>query len=119
MTAVDPSKIPIGPFLTVLLAAAGVVYAEEKNGFNLSGSLVPVAEIHPGGPPRDGIPAIDRPNFVFARDTDFLDAGDRVLGLVRGGEAKAYPIRIMSLHEIVNDRLDGESRRERRLKGYL
>lgn len=58
--------------------------------------------------PGDGIPAIDRPKFLGAGDADFLQPDDRVLGLARGGEAKAYPIRILNWHEIVNDRIGGE-----------
>jgi hypothetical protein len=37
------------------------------NGFNLDDALIPVAEILPGGPSRDGIPAIDKPGFIDAR----------------------------------------------------
>ncbi len=80
----------------------------ELNGFAVGNSLVPVAEIHPGGPDRDGIPAIDRPQFVAAEDADFLDGEDQVLGLVRQGKARAYPIKIMNWHEIVNDQINGE-----------
>ncbi len=69
---------------------------------------MPSVEIHLGGPSRDGIPAIDRPRFVSARDAGFLDAHDQVLGLARGGEAKAYPIAILNRREIVNDLLGGE-----------
>lgn len=91
--------------LTTTLAAAD---AGQHNGFDLKGSLVPVAEIHPGGPSRDGIPALDRPRFVAAGRADFLEPDDRVLGLAWAGNAKAYPIAIMNWHEIVNDRLGSE-----------
>lgn len=40
--------------------------ARTLNGFDLSGALVPVSAIEAGGPPRDGIPAIDQPRFVQA-----------------------------------------------------
>lgn len=88
--------------LILLIAAA--VPAVAKNGFDLTGSLVPAAEIHSGGPPRDGIPAIDRPRFLSAAEARELKPGDRVLGLDLDGVAKAYPIAIMNWHEIVNDR---------------
>jgi hypothetical protein len=61
-----------------------------------------------GGPPKDGIPSIDEPQFVAPADVDFLDPGDPVFGVVRDGVAKAYPQRILVLHEIVNDDLAGE-----------
>ncbi len=79
------------------------------NGFDLSNSLVPRAEIRHGGPPRDGIPAIDEPHFVVADEATFLRDEERVLGMVRNGIAKAYPIRILNYHEIVNDRFGDEA----------
>ena len=84
----SPSKLRTALLLLVLLAVAvAAVYSREHNGFDLRGSLVPVEEIHLGGPARDGIPAIDRPKFVSGRDADFLEPDDRVLGLARGGVA--------------------------------
>jgi len=78
--------------------------AQVKNGFNLKNASIDPEQIHRGGPPRDGIPAIDRPRFTQADDTGWLRPEDRVLGLELGGLAKAYPIRILDWHEIVNDR---------------
>ncbi len=88
-----------------LLAATTLSDAEvQKNGFDLTGSLIPIEEIHSGGPPRDGIPAIDRPRFLTAAQAREVRPDDRVLGLHLNGAAKAYPITIMNWHEIVNDR---------------
>jgi hypothetical protein len=57
-----------------------------------------------GGPPKDGIPSIDRPRFWDAAEADgYLDDGDIVFGLIENGEARAYPQRILVWHEIVND----------------
>jgi hypothetical protein len=92
--------------LTIVLLAAQAF--AETNGFDLDNALVPVEEIHPGGPVRDGIPSIDDPKFLAARDADFLRGDDDVLGIVVGGVARAYPIRIMNWHEIVNDDIAGE-----------
>ncbi len=82
--------------------------AQSKNGFDLADALVPVDEILWGGVPRDGIPSINRPKFVSAADADFLGKKDRVLGVYRNGIAKAYPIRILDRHEVVNDRFADE-----------
>jgi hypothetical protein len=61
-----------------------------------------------GGPPKDGIPAIDNPVFWTPEEADdYLDSGDIVFGLVEGGEARAYPQRILVWHEIVNDVVGG------------
>lgn len=95
-------------FLAALLAPPQAARAVQLNGFDLSGSLVSTEEILSGGPPRDGIPAIDRPRFMAMRRARFLKPGDRVLGVVLNGEAKAYPIQILNWHEIVNDRVGEE-----------
>ncbi|MCP4383952.1 MAG: DUF3179 domain-containing protein [Hyphomicrobiales bacterium] len=61
-----------------------------------------------GGPGKDGIPAIDSPQFWDAeRASEYLDDGDIVFGLVENGEARAYPQRILVWHEIVNDVVGG------------
>lgn len=57
-----------------------------------------------GGPPKDGIPAVDEPQFVGAADAGFLSDDDVVFGLVLDGEAHAYPQLVLVWHEIVNDR---------------
>ena len=89
--------------LTCLLTFCSVVHSQTKNGFDLSDASVPADEIMRGGVPRDGIPSIDNPKFVTADDADFLRGKDRILGVFRNGIAKAYPIRILDYHEIVND----------------
>lgn len=89
------------------LLAPGGATARTLNGFDLSGALVPVSAIASGGPPRDGIPAIDKPRFVEAARAGLADA-DRILGIERNGIARAYPVRILNWHEIVNDRFGDE-----------
>lgn len=77
--------------------------ADGANGFDLTGSLVPANEIHHGGPKRDGIPAINKPVFITPAQANFLDPEDRILGISLHGISKAYPVRILNYHEIVND----------------
>jgi hypothetical protein len=78
--------------------------AQPYNGFDVSDSLIPVDRIEYGGPPRDGIPALDKPRFVSTSEAGFLRPDDRVLGLNINGSRRAYPVRILNYHEIVNDR---------------
>ncbi len=59
-----------------------------------------------GGPPPDGIPSIDAPQFVSASAAR-LQPGDMVIGFQHRGEARAYPQRLLVHHEIVNDRVGG------------
>lgn len=95
-------------FIRCLLVTICFVFSnnsssQEKNGFDLSDSLIPSNKIQRGGPPRDGIPSIDKPDFVRVKDVNFLNDKDRVLGIYRNGIARAYPIKILNWHEIVND----------------
>lgn len=93
--------------LLVLLGSANAS-AQVLNGFDLRQSLVPANQIFQGGPAKDGIPAIDRPQFVAAVKADFLQPDDQVLGLVVKDVARAYPLRILNWHEVVNDQLGPE-----------
>jgi len=78
------------------------------SGFDFSEHSIPTSEILSGGPPKDGIPAILKPLFIPAKRAHFLKDNDRVLGLVINGKAKAYPIKILNWHEIVNDVVGGK-----------
>ena len=69
--------------------------------------LVEFDEIRSGGPPPDGIPPIDEPRFLPAAAVDFLADNEPVLALDLGGEARAYPVQILTWHEIVNDTVGG------------
>lgn len=68
---------------------------------------VPPGEIISGGPPRDGIPAIDRPKFMPVNTIRDIKDSEPVIALEIAGDARAYPIRIMLWHEIVNDEVGG------------
>lgn len=96
-------------WLSWLLVFAMLPTAYAMNGFNLDNSTIPINKIHHGGPPRDGIPSLDKPEFVAADEATFLKPEDRILGVVHKGEARAYPIRILNWHEIVNDRIKGDA----------
>ncbi len=90
----------------ICFVLGGMAYSDETlrlNGFLIENPLVPTDSIEKGGPPRNGIPALHSPLFVSADAADFLDDDDRVLGISIGGTAKAYPVRILNHHEIVND----------------
>ncbi|VAW55384.1 hypothetical protein MNBD_GAMMA06-1508 [hydrothermal vent metagenome] len=89
--------------LIFVLLSASVASAKEINGFELNNALIPPTQIFSGGPDKDGIPSIDEPKFIKARDAGFVKNKDRVLGITIDGVSKAYPISILNWHEIVND----------------
>ena len=68
---------------------------------------VDFGEILSGGPPKDGIPSIDDPKFVPVPEMTDLGETEPVIGLAIGGDARAYPLRILTWHEIVNDTVGG------------
>jgi hypothetical protein len=79
------------------------------NGFDVSNAIIPQEEILRGGPPRDGIPAIDKPRFTTAEAAAFMQSDDQVISVTMAGETRAYPLRILVWHEIVNDQIGGHS----------
>ena len=65
-------------------------------------------EIRGGGPPRDGIPALDSPRFIgVAEDDDIQDREPVVTVELAGERPRAYPLRYLIWHEIVNDEMGG------------
>ena len=65
---------------------------------------VPYREIMSGGVPRDGIPPLDRPVFTTTEAADeWLDPLEPVVALEINGDKRAYPLQILTWHEIVND----------------
>ena len=65
-------------------------------------------EILSGGPPRDGIPSIDAPQFISPEAaSEWLSAQEPVIALEVNGAARAYPLQILIWHEIVNDVIGG------------
>jgi Protein of unknown function (DUF3179) len=70
-------------------------------------SRIKVGEIVWGGVPFDGIPALDRPRTVSAAAAGYLESDDPVFGVELNGVARAYPLRILDWHEMVNDVVGG------------
>jgi Protein of unknown function (DUF3179) len=109
--------------VTIVLAGKsrhepGVVKVERKpkfisNGpgqkpFNVTRHAVRLSDIQ-RSVPKDAIPALLHPVFVTASQVrKLLAPKDRVLGVFLNGEAKAYPVRILNWHELVNDEVGGQ-----------
>lgn len=74
---------------------------------DFSKSLIDFREVRSGGPPKDGIPSIDDPTFIPVSDETGLSETEPVIGLIIEGDARAYPLRILMWHEIVNDMVGG------------
>ena len=65
-------------------------------------------EIMSGGPPKDGIPALDDPDFIAVSDESRIGDREPVITLeIDGATPRAYPIRYLTWHEIANDVVGG------------
>ncbi len=78
----------------------------ESDGF--PPPLVDVSTIISGGPPPDGIPPIDEPEFISVSAADeWISDAEPVVAIDVNGDVRAYPVQIMIWHEIVNDVVGG------------
>jgi hypothetical protein len=88
--------------------AQGARFAADWPDTDFSRLAVDLSEVISGGPPRDGIPAVMDPTFGPASAERSLDDREPVMTYVpANGPARAYPIRYLMWHEIVNDTLAG------------
>jgi Protein of unknown function (DUF3179) len=103
--------LPVRVIVALLILFPVTPLAGEKlvsNGFRLDNAIIAADEIFAGGPPKDGIPALTDPSRVSAQQANQLRANDRVLGIRLNEQARAYPIRILNWHEVINDQLGGQ-----------
>lgn len=102
-----PTSTLISP--TLLPEEQPPARAESEFTTDFSKHSVPYSEILSGGPPKDGIPPIDAPQFIPVKEADeWLNDREPVVFVQVNDEAKAYPIQILIWHEIVNDTVGGE-----------
>jgi len=90
---------------------------ESSEWFDMTGSPVKLKEVQ-YGIGKDTIPSIDNPVFVDPDDPALLkrwhaqDATDlsklRVIGYAHNGDVRAYPIKLLDRHELVNDTVGGK-----------
>ena len=117
--ATSPPGAPASRAATLFIAAAllAAVVAPARGQHMPTGEfpktdfdnrIVELSEIMSGGPPRDGIPAVDVPRHVSTGEAaEWLDPDEPVIAIEIGDEARAYPLQILIWHEIANDELGG------------
>ncbi len=116
------ASISLRIVLGLVLALAGVMtfsfyqadaaesrWARDWPNTDFSQATISLREIEEGGPPKDGIPAIDQPRFSGVDGPYPIELGEEepVIAFAIGDDARAYPLRILMLHEIVNDVVGG------------
>lgn len=107
-TAPAPTRTP-GPTPILDPAEPPPAGAEAEFTTDFSKRSVPFSDILSGGPPKDGIPALDAPKFSSVAEADsWLKTREPVVLVQVGEDARAYPLQILTWHEIVNDVVGGE-----------
>ena len=81
----------------------------DSNDKENSGWLIPENLIFDGGPGKDGIPALTKPDFIPVFQINYLDNNDLVLLYRNNDIVRAYPHPILDWHEIINDELNGKN----------
>ena len=102
-------RLALGVLLLALASAPARGEAPaKKGGFSLAGLNVDAALIVEGGPGKDGIRSVDQPVFVELPQAVWLTKETEVLGVKLGEDARAYPVRMLEYHQIVNDVVNGQ-----------
>ena len=94
--------------LLILASAAAAQVLPVRGEFktDLSKRSIELSELLSGGPPKDGIPSIDNPQFVSVNEAaTWIDEREPVMWLEHAGETRVYPLQILMFHELVNDRI--------------
>lgn len=74
---------------------------------NWNKRVIEFDELQSGGPPRDGIPPIDKPKFVTIQEaSSWLSQNEPLIFVNINGKTKAYPLQVLLWHEIVNDSIE-------------
>ena len=94
-------------FWTASAAANPSWWSREWPNTDFSRTSIAWSEVLSGGPPKDGIPAIDDPKFKPASEIKHLGEREPVITVEIGVARKAYPLSILMWHEIVNDEVGG------------
>ena len=108
-------------------ALSGLIFSERPIGngsdidsyqFELQNLDVPISTLSASGNARDFLKTYDQPEVLLGRDMviyneqqrrPWLVTGDRVVGITIDGESRAYPVRCLNAHEIIQDTLAGRS----------
>lgn len=102
-------------FLSALILMAGLAHADPgfwrnewpDTNFNKT-SVKNWAEFMSGGPPKDGIPALSNPKFRKVASERRISGTEPVITVeINGATPRAYPLRYLTWHEIVNDSVGG------------
>ncbi len=115
---IPPRRRSLSGFFALMVAAAVFFdasamadpaswWAQGWKNTDFSKTSVDLSEIFSGGPVRDGIPPLDNPIFKPASEITALGVNEPVVTLEINGDARAYPLQVLTWHEIANDIVGG------------
>lgn len=108
LTRTEGSRLPAGQSSNSDQPEARSTVDPGQRVVEAAGGLGPDPLIDPddlvsGGLPPDGIPPIDDPKFMDVSQVDWLTPREPVISVVVDDDARAYPLQVMTWHEIAND----------------
>lgn len=107
-TISEPGSGSESNILTTDDRSASLKAATSSWNTNWNIHLVDYQKVRSGGPPRDGIPSVDDPQFVTPESaSNWVADNEPVIAIEINGDARAYPLQVITWHEIVNDEIGG------------
>lgn len=107
-TALPPSPVAAAESADLITGGGPPPFSTDGWATDFSRRRVDWDEIFSGGPPKDGIPAVDDPQYEsIDAAAQWLQDRDPVIVFEHNGQARAYPQAILIWHEIVNDEVGG------------
>ena len=70
-------------------------------------SVIDINQIMSCGVPIDGIPPIDSPQYLKPAEATYIESNEPVVSIEVNGDARAFPIKVLMSHEIVNTEIGG------------
>lgn len=107
----SPQRLSYILILCIGISSVGFGQSSTLQGWktNTDKAIIDLNELKRGGPPKDGIPSIDDPDFISPKEAQaWIENKEPVIAIEYKGKAKAYPLQILIWHEIVNDRIAGD-----------
>ena len=95
--------------LVLVLAVPSFAVEGTINGFVVEQTSIPITHIVRAAPAKDSIASLDAPKFVNVQKVDWMKDEDEVISVTIGFETRAYPLRVLVWHEIVNDQFGDQA----------
>jgi hypothetical protein len=108
----NPSPLKLVLVAGLWALASAVSLSAQKatiNGFVVEETSIPLPHIVRAAPAKDSIASLDKPTFVGASDATWLSDNDEVISVTMGIDTRAYPLRLLVWHEVVNDQFGDEA----------